>query len=92
MLAVGNSVSRLRHLQSASSEANGMSALLVASNFTGPGSSCPAQRHPLARQSSGDSPEPKALWGSAEHLLEAGRKPRAGVQAAEQDRGVEKGL
>lgn len=76
-------VSRLRHLQSASSEASSISVLLMASNLTGSGSSCPAQPHLLARQSCGDSSEPKALWGSAEQLLEAGRKPRAGAHAVE---------
>lgn len=59
----------------------------MSSSLTVPGSSGPAQPHSLARQSCGDSPEPKGLWGSAEQLLEAGRKPRATAQAGELEGG-----
>lgn len=57
----------------------------MSSNLTVPGSSCPAQPHPLL-----DSPveihQSQRIWGgSAEQLLEAGRRPRAGAQAGEQE-------
>lgn len=71
------------------------SALLMSSSLAVPGSCCPAQPHALAGQSWGESPEPKDLGGSAEQLLEAGKKPRAGAQAAELERlgkPVQKGL